>query len=64
MKLTKTQTLALFLGVATPAAIDVLNGPSTEGNVPEGQSLTTASSGTACNGNAECTADGEVCGSY
>ena len=69
--LTKYHILALFLGassaqIQTITPIELLNGPSTEaGNAdPENQALTTSMSGTACNGNADCTVSGEICGLF
>jgi hypothetical protein len=63
-RLTKTQVISLFLASASAQTefLTVLNGPSVALNIPEGQTATVASSGTACaGGNAECTTDGEKC---
>lgn len=66
-KLTKTQVLALFLSSASAATLTpatLLNGPSGADRVPEGQTLTTGMTATACSGNAECKTEGESCGYF
>lgn len=65
--LTKSQVIALFLGASSAMTpMELLNGPSTEaGNAdPENQAMTTSMSGSACNGNADCTVFGEKCGAF
>lgn len=60
--LSKAQIIALFLGTASAETVlGVINGGSSTDTVPSGQTLITASSGTACSSNADCTAEGEKC---
>jgi hypothetical protein len=60
--LSKAQILALFLGTTSAETVlGVLNGGSSTDTTPSGQTLITASSGTACTSNADCTAEGEKC---
>jgi hypothetical protein len=65
MKYSKTQVIALFLGLASAEGeLAHINGPSSSVTVPAGQSTIPASGGAACNAVGGCDADGESCGRF
>ena len=65
MKYSKTQVIALFLGLASAEGeVGHINGPASTGTVPTGQTLITASSGDECTALGGCGDPDESCGRF